>query len=259
MKFLATAFLALLLPLLLNAQKIDYKNNVISVDGKDIAKVNKIKMNFGLTNNFELYSLSGKKLIIATLASDFVPPRNDNSFFYYRFTFLTANQVGIFGLSKLGSEKSFVNLIASANIMADDDLNAQAVTELIATKSLNPRVVAEYHLVSRDINFPFTIKMDKTIEQQRKTVGSFKNVTIPGSGVASYEFSLPEGLIIAKVSFTGGNNAQNFEVYTAKDNFKRLLPLPTNEKIIISSETPEDVNYFALKRFIQWLIDHKYM
>jgi len=81
MKKLVVLLMAVLAIGQASAQKIDYKNNVISVDGKDLAKVNRIKKNFGLTSNFELYSLSGKKLITAEIATDFVAPDNDNSFF----------------------------------------------------------------------------------------------------------------------------------------------------------------------------------
>ena len=239
------------------AQKIDYKNNVISVDGKDLARVNKIKTNFGLTSNFELYSLSGKKLIIAVLATDFVPPQGDNSFFYYRFTFLTANQVAVFPISRLGAEKSFAKLIGTANIIANDDLDAEKVTEFIAYKSMNPPVAADYTVVARDRNWPIMLKEDKSIEQNEKLIGRFKDVST-GTDVDSYEFSLPNGLTVVKISFTGGNNAQNFEVYTVKDNQRRAVPIPTKEKVIMASTTA-DRNEIALGRILQWMVAKGYL
>ncbi|MDO3625320.1 hypothetical protein [Mucilaginibacter sp. BT774] len=239
------------------AQKIDYKNNIISVDGKELARVNKIKTNFGLTGNFELYSLSVKKLIIATLATDFVPPNGDNSFYYYRFTFLTANQVGIFPIAKLWSEKSFAKLIGGANIITDDDLNSAKVTEFIAYKSMNPRVAADYTVVQRSLIFPIVLKEDQTIEQERKLIGRFKDLGSV-SDVDSYDFSLPNGLTVVKVSFTGGNNAQNFEVYTVKDNDRRIVSLPTKDKVIMAS-TPANRNEIALGRILRWMVAKGYL
>jgi hypothetical protein len=148
-----------------------------------------------------------------------VPPSGDNSFYYYRFTFLTANQVAIFPISRLGSEKSFAKLIGAANIITDDDLNTAKVTEFIAYKSMNPTVAADYIVVQRSHIYPIVLKEDQIIEQERKLIGWFKDL---GSvtDVDSYQFSLPNGLTVVKASFTGGNNAQNFEVYTVKDNQK---------------------------------------
>jgi hypothetical protein len=239
------------------AQKVDYKNNIVNVDGKDIVKINTISQNFGLTKNFEVFSLSGKKLIIATLAEDFVLPSNDNSFFYYRLTFLTADQVGIFAVNKLGAEKSFAKLIGSANIITNDELDAPLVREFIASKSKNPRIAADYTLVNRSTIYPIVLNEDKTIMQEKKMVGRFKDITAKANS-DSYEFSLPNGLTVVKVSFTGGNNAQNFEVYTVKDNFKRVVPLPTNEKVILAS-TPADRNEIALGRILKWMVFNRYL
>jgi len=257
MKPLTFLFLALFTCGIAGAQKIDYKNNIISVDGKDLARVNRIKTNFGLTSNFELFSLSGKKLIIATLATDFVPPNGDNSFFYYRFTFLTASQVAIFPISRLGAEKSFVKLIGAANIISNDDLNSQMVTEFIAYKSMNPTVAADYSLVRRSHIYPIVLKEDKTIEQEGKLIGRFKDVS-SGSDLDSYEFSLPNGLTVVKISFTGGNNAQNFEVFTVKDNQRRIVPIPTRDRVMLAS-TPADRNEIALGRILKWMVAKEYM
>jgi len=257
MKKLAMLFIAVAIVGHAFAQKIDYKNNIINVDGKELARVNKIKTNFGLTGNFELYSLSGKKLIIAVLATDFVPPNGDNSFFYYRFTFLTANQVAVFPISRLGAEKSFAKLIGAANIIANDDLDAEKVTEFIAYKSMNPPVAADYTVESRDRGWPIVLKEDKTIEQGQKLIGRFKDVST-STDIDSYEFSLPNGLTVVKISFTGGNNAQNFEVYTVKDNQRRVVPIPTKDKVFLAS-TPEDRNQIALGRILKWMVSKDYL
>src|SRR5689334_20753634 len=90
-----------------HAQDVDYKKGMIIVDGKDYAKIEVKKENFGLTKSFEVFTLSGKKIIIAVIATEFEQDPNDNSYLFYRLTFTTANQVGIFKVSSLGPEKSF--------------------------------------------------------------------------------------------------------------------------------------------------------
>lgn len=90
MKQLIIILLSVLVSGDLLAQKIDYKSGLLPVDGKDLDKLVKIKDkgDFGLTSTYELQSMSGETLIIARLATNFVPDRNDNSAFYYQFTFL---------------------------------------------------------------------------------------------------------------------------------------------------------------------------
>ncbi len=73
-----------------------------------------------------------------------------------------------------------------------------------------------------------------------------------------YEFALPSGVVVAKVSFTGGNNAQNMELFTAKDNLKRTVPIPQQDKIL-AADTSIDKNYFTLKRIVKWLVDNQYL
>src|SRR5215203_2180715 len=91
----------------IQAQKVEYKSGMIKVDGKDWAKMTVEKKNFGLTKNFEVFSLSGQKIVIAAPATEFEQDKSDNSILYYRVTFLTASQVGIFKVQSLGQEKSF--------------------------------------------------------------------------------------------------------------------------------------------------------
>ncbi|MGZ3766396.1 MAG: hypothetical protein ACXVA2_17135 [Mucilaginibacter sp.] len=167
MKHLLTLLVVLFTIGAANAQKVDYKNNVISVDGKEQAKVNKIKDkgNFGLTSTFEIYSLSGKKLIIAAITTEFNANTNDNMVYYYRLTFLTTDQVGIFNISKLSAEKSLVKLLGGGNIFANDDVDPAKVKELIALKGQTPEVKIDYTLVSRSRIFPIVLKEDKTIQQ----------------------------------------------------------------------------------------------
>jgi hypothetical protein len=263
MKYLYTLLTMVFTIGVVSAQKIDYKNNIISVDGKEIAKVNKIKDHetFGLTSTFELYSMSGKKLVIAAYASEYDRDHSTNMTFYYRFTFLTTNQVGIFSISKLGGEKSFAKLIGAAGVIVNDDLDAAKVKEFIAMKGKDPAITVasdDYVLERRDKAWPVKLKTDKTIEQAQSTIGGFKDVSNPADGYDTYQISLPSGIVAAKLSFTGGNNAQAFDVVTMKDQIRRQVKIPTNERVMLAS-ADEDRNQIALLRIIKWLVTNNYL
>lgn len=239
------------------AQDVEYKKGMIKVDGEDYLRLEVKKENFGLTKSFEVYSLSDKKIIIAAVATEFEQDKRDNSYMFYRLTFLTSNQIGIFKIPSLSQEKGFAKLIGGSGIMAKDTTNDAKVREFIAAKGASPRIAVDYTIVSRDRAWPIDILKDKTIQQNSKIIGSFKNMGFYNER-DSYEFLLPSGVVIAKLSFTGGNNAQNFEVFTAKDNLKRLALIPTSDKIILA-DASIDKNQFALKRIVKWLVDNQYL
>lgn len=239
------------------SQDVDYKKGLIVVDGKDYAKLEVTKQNFGLTKSFEVFSMSGQKLIIAVVATEFEQDKNDNSYLFYRLTFLTANQVGIFKIAALGQEKSFAKLIGTSGIIINDKVDETKVKEFIASKSVTPRIAVDYTPVNRNRAWPIDIKLDHTIEQNSKIIGTFKN-TGSSNGVDFYEIALPSGVTIAKFSFTGGNNAQNMEMFTAKDNYKRVVPIPQADKIL-AADASIDKNQFTLKRIVKWLVDGQYL
>lgn len=257
-KALCTLIILLTLSTSLFAQSVSYKSGVLNVDGKDIAKVVKLKGGFAQPANYELYSMSGEKLIIAAMATDFPPDPNNNSYFYYRFSFLTTSQVGLFTLSILSTEKSFAKLVGESGIIVDDKLNEAKVNEFIALKSKSPVVQAEYHLARRNMMFPVRIK-DRTIIQGRDSIGRFKNISSGPEG-DTYEFSLNEGLVIAKVSFVGGNNATKFIINTKKDNLTMVYTIPTDgtDKVYARSENIDQYEA-TVKRIAKWLVDHKYL
>jgi hypothetical protein len=240
-----------------SAQDVDYKKGMIQVYGKDYARVEVTKQNFGLTKLFDVFSLSGEKIIIAVPATEFEQDKNDNSYLFYRFTFLTANQVGIFKIQSLGQEKSFAKLIGNSGILTNDKIDENKVKQLIASKGASPRIAIDYTLVARNKAWPVSVQADKNIEQNSKVIGSFRP-TGTANGQDYYEFLLPSGIVLAKVSFTGGNNAQNMEVFTAKDNFKRTTPIPQQEKIVLA-DASIDKNQFAIKRIAKWLVDNQYL
>ena len=239
------------------AQKVDYKKNIISVDKTEIAKVEVQKENFGLTKNFVLHSMNGEKLIIAVLSTEYESDRNDNTSMYYRFTFLPTDQVGIFKLPTIGSEKRFARLIGSNQIVQGNTLNAENVAELIASQGVTPRTVVNYTLVVRNKDWPIEFLENGSITQGGEEIGFF-TPTENHSGQDSYEFFLPEGIMIAQVSFAGGNNAQNFELFTPRDSRRRIVNLPQNEKVNFHASTI-DSNALMLKRITAWLVEHGYL
>jgi hypothetical protein len=243
--------------LYIKAQDVEYKKGVVTVDGAEYVKIDVKKQNFGLTKSFEVFSMSGTKIIIAAVATEFEQDKKDNSYLYYRLTFLTSNQVGIFKIPALGQEKGFAKLIGNSGIMVKDTTNDAKVKEFIAAKSASPTIAMDYTTVDRNKAWPIDLKQDKNIEQNAKIIGSFKP-TGSSNELDYYEFLLPTGIVVAKISFTGGNNAQNFELFTAKDNLKRVVPIATKEVIKISANTV-DKNLHTLKRIVKWLVDNQYL
>ncbi len=239
------------------AQKVDYKKGIISVDKKEVAKVEVEKENFGLTKNFNLLSLDGEKLAIAVMSTEYESDASDNTTVYYKVTFLPTNQTAIFKLSVLGTEKGFAKLIGSSGIIESDGLNADKVKEFIASKGVNPKVAVNYTLVNRSKNWPIHLTAEKRITQNDKEIGFFVPKGSSKTG-DSYEYFLPSGILVAKVSFAGGNNAQNFLLFTPKDNQNRTVAIPQAEKVkFLASDV--DPNYLTLKRITSWLVENNYL
>jgi hypothetical protein len=191
------------------------------------------------------------------LSTGFEGDKNDNTSMYYRFTFLPTNQVGIFKLSTLGMEKGFVNLIGKGGIIEGNSLNEGKVTELIASKGVTPRTAVNYSLVSRNKNWPIELKENKSIEQGGEKIGFFKSTGSSG-GQDSYEFYIPDGVMVAKISFAGGNNAQNFELFTAKDKVRKIVSIPQKDNVKFLSSAV-DPNALTLKRITAWLVQNNYL
>lgn len=257
MKYLSTLFITTAIAINAQAQKVELKKGTVFVDDQPYVSLEVKKQNFGLTKSFEVFSMSGKKLIIAAPATEFESDKNDNTYLFYRLTFLTSDQVGIFKVASLGQEKSFAKLIGQSGIVKGDATDDNKVKEFIASRGASPSIAVDYTMVPRSRNWPISLKEDKTIEQNSTIIGQFKPTgTIREQDY--YEFSLPSGVIIAKISFAGGNNAQNMEVFTAKDNLKRVVPMKDDHKIIVA-DASIDKNQFMLKRVVKWLVDNQYL
>jgi len=240
------------------AQKVDVNKGVITVDGKEWAKLTVQKGNFGLTKTFEVFSLAGEKMIIAAPATEFEQDKSDNSVMYYRLTFLTSDQVGIFKLAALSQEKSFLKLITGGEILGADGKTIDSkVKELIAMRGASPTIAVDYTLVARNRSWPVRLQTDKNVEQDGKIIGHFAARGYY-HGFSNYDFMFPSGFVIAKVYSTGCNNAQNFELFTAKDNLKRVVPIPQKENIMVAS-TETDKFQFTLNRIAKWLVSNSYL
>ncbi|MNK55527.1 hypothetical protein D3C87_745400 [compost metagenome] len=260
MKKLILLMLPLFSAAILFAQKSEYVDGILSIDGKEVAKITKIKdsENMGLTSTFEVSSMSGEKLIIAAYAGEFEQDPNNNMDHFYRLTFLTANQIGIFSLSKLGTEKSFAKLLGKSLIFSGEGVDEKKVQEFIAKKGKAPKIAMDYTLVGRNKSWPINLKEDKNIEQDSKVIGSFRDISIKSTGNDTYEFKIPSGVTIAKATFTGGNNAQNCEMHTMKDNLRRVVPIASADNVKFSASAI-DRNQLVLERIVKWLVANQYL
>jgi hypothetical protein len=206
--------------------------------------------------------MTDKKLIIAALASEFQEDRNNNTMYYYKVTFLTADQTGIFEVSKFGPEKSFVKLIGGSGVFVNDDVDPEKVKEFIALKGKMPSArrstESQYTLITRSRGWPIKLEDDKTITQNGKVIGNFKPISPMIAGYDSYEISLPTEVVVAVVSFKGGNNAQDFDVTTQKDGIRRIQNIPTRDRVALASASA-DKNEIALKRLVEWLVNKNYL
>ena len=76
-------------------------------------------------------------------------------------------------------------------------------------KGANPRIAVDYTTVNRNRAWPIELFKGGNIEQNGKIIGQF----VPrGSmnGMDYYDFTLPSGVIVAKIGFTGENFAQKW-------------------------------------------------
>ena len=244
----------------LQAQKAGYKDNKILIDDKAIATIKSMdsKGTMGMVNDFEIYNMQNELLIVAAYASEFPENQNDNMSYYYKLSFVGLDKEGYFKLSKLGTEKSLAKLIGNGGIIKNDKLDNDALFTFIARNGKTPPAAkVEYVLVQRDRSWPLDFREPGNIEQQSKLIGNYRDVTPKGSNVDYYEFSLPGGLMVAKVNFKEGNDSQVCEITTMKDNVKRAVPTPSQERNV--KVLMGDRNLEVVKRITKWLVDNRYL
>lgn len=241
----------------ISAQDVEYKKGKILVDGEEYLTMEVIKMNFGLTKNFEVFTTTGVKVATAEVnATKYESDKSDNSFLYYDVVFFPSQQKAVFKVASLGQEKSFAQLIGSSGILVNNKPDDAKIQAFIARRSVTPKLFVDYTPVPRSRTWPIEIKADRQITQESKVIGYFTASYADGNGRDSYQIYLPTGVRLADLSFFGGNNAQEFELFTYKDKYKRLVSIAQKDKILAADQSI-DKNYFTLKRIVKWLVDNQ--
>lgn len=244
----------------LQAQKVSYKDNQILIDDQPIASIKSMDSEgtMGIVNDFEIYNMQNQLLIIAAYDSDYPENKNDNMSYHYKLSFVGLDKDGYFKLSKLGTAKSLAKLIGNGGIIKNDMLDNDALFTFIAKNGkAAPAAKVEYVMVQRDRTWPLDFREPGAVEQQSKLIGNYRDVTPSGSNVDYYEFSLPGGLVVAKVNFKEGNDSQVCEITTMKDNLKRAVPTPSKERNV--KVLMGDRNLEVVKRISKWLVDNRYL
>ncbi|MFM7672499.1 MAG: hypothetical protein ACKO6Q_07925 [Bacteroidota bacterium] len=249
--------LALWVCAMAQAQEIDYKKGKILVDGQEYLTLEVIKMNFGLTKNFEVFTPGGVKVATAEVnATKYESDKNDNSFLYYDVVFLPSQQKAVFKIASMGQEKSFAQLMGSSGILVNNKPDDAKIQAFITRRGVTPKLYVDYTPVSRSRSWPIEIKADRQITQESKPIGYFTASYADENGRDSYQIYLPTGVRVADLSFIGGNNAQDFDLYTYKDKYKRLVGIPQKDRILAADQSV-DKNYQTLKRVVKWLVDNQ--
>jgi hypothetical protein len=126
---------------LLFAQEVEYKKGKILVDGEEYLTLEVIKMNFGLTKNFEVFTPGGIKVATAEVnATKYESDKNDNSFLYYDVVFFPSKQAAVFKVASLGQEKSFAQLIGSSGILVNNKPDDAKIQAFIARRGVTPKL-----------------------------------------------------------------------------------------------------------------------
>lgn len=242
---------------LLEAQEVEYKKGKILVDGQEYLTLEVIKMNFGLTKNFEVFTPGGVKVATAEVnATKYESDKDDNSFLYYDVVFYPSQLKAVFKVASMGQEKSFAQLMGGSGILVNNKPDEAKVQAFIARRAVTPKLYVDYTPIARNRAWPFEIKSDRQITQESKLIGYFTASYADGNGRDSYQFYLPSGVRLADLSFVGGNNAQEFDLFTHKDKNRRIVAIPQKDKILAADQSI-DKNYLTLKRVVKWLVDNQ--
>ncbi|MEL6674154.1 MAG: hypothetical protein AAFR61_18255 [Bacteroidota bacterium] len=236
----------------LSAQKVKVKNGLLTVDGKETARIKATtnKELLGLVKDYKINNMAGDLLFEAVYSDLFPEDPNDNTIYYFEFSF-PERDPAYFKLGKLGTIRSLGNLIGKNGLIKDGALDMAAVDALIRKKGKTPPVTADYSMASRNRSWPVEMREKGKIEQNGVLIASYRQ-----QGDA-YHFFLPQGTLAATVRFSGGNNATNFLVETFKDKQKRNVQRPAEGTIKAAAAI--DPNYFALKRIVPWLVENNYL
>jgi hypothetical protein len=239
-------------------QKVSVKNGELSIDNKVVALIQaeKNKEMMGLVKDFTVTNPAGELLFIAEYSSEIPEDPNDNLYYYFKFTFPALEEVAWLPVNKMGAEKSVGNLVGKNGLIRDGAIDADALGKLVAKKGKVPEVKEDYTMATRNRAFPVEIREVGKIQQAGELISNYTDKgTIGGSDV--YDFYLPSGVLAARVSFSGGNNAPTAVFETMKDKQKRSVNLNVQEKA--SFVAAIDRNYLTIKRIANWLVENKYI
>lgn len=251
--------ISLVLTIPLNSQSVKVKNGVILVDKSPYAKIiaEKVEGSMGLLKDYTVTNMNGD-LIYTAVYSKLIPEDPNNSdIYYFQFKFEGIAQPAYLGVSKLSTEKSVAKVIGKNTLLKNGELNIDKTLALIEKKGVEPPENTSYELVARDKNWPIEMRKVGEIEQNGKLIGSYKDMGSLSGGADIYEFFHPSGAQIARVTFEGGNNATTFLVDTFKDGKKHTARVDSDG--YIQAVAAIDRNYYAIKRFIPWLIGNNYL
>ncbi len=257
MKKLLPLALLLLIFSTLSAQKVDYKEGLVSVDKQPVARITGTKNAAlaSLVKDYAVTNLEGKQLFTA-IYSDLIPEDpNDNLSFYFEFRFEGLETPAYLPVSKLGGDKTIANHIGNFGLVKNQELDLYAVRALILKKGKTPPYRLKYTMVTRNRQFPIEIREAGQISQASTVVGLFKDQGTQ-SGLDTYAFQVPDGTTIAIATFAGGNNASNVKIKTLLDNVDHNISTAGDP---IQQIAAIDRNYFIVKKIAKWLVDSGYL
>ncbi|MCB9235824.1 MAG: hypothetical protein H6581_29520 [Bacteroidia bacterium] len=257
MKRTLVLLLSLAVTVSLFSQSVKLKDGVVLVDNASVAKIESVKNpDLMLVKDFTVKNMKDEVLFTAKW-SDAIPENpNDNTIYYYEFSFVNPAEKAWLPLAKLGTDKSLANLIGKNNLIKANAINAAALKTLISKKGKTPPPRTDYPMVERNRSWPVEIREAGKIQQQSTEVANFTDKGTVG-GMDVYEFRVPTGELAAIIKFSGGNNATSFFAETPKDGLKRNVALKRDGTV--NQIAAVDRNYFTLKLLAQWLVDNKYI
>ncbi|TAE46930.1 MAG: hypothetical protein EAZ89_19065 [Bacteroidetes bacterium] len=238
------------LPCLLPAQKVEYKDGLVTVDKLPVAKISSEKSALPLVRDYKATNMAGKLLFTAVYSDRIPEDPNNNTVFYYEFRFEGRTAPAYLPVSKLGAEKSIANLIGNFGLVVKDSLSLKAVQALVDKKGKTPVYRADYTQAARNRQFPIELKEAGKLTQAGVLISTFTDLGNQG-GLDVYNFFLPNGTLAATVRFSGGNAATSMEVKNYATGATLTAPLAGEKTTQIAAT---DRNYFTIKRVAAWLV-----
>jgi hypothetical protein len=108
-------------------------------------------MNFGLTKNFEVFTMDDVKIATAEVnATKYEADKDDNSFLYYDIVFFPSQLKAVFKVASLGQEKSFAQLMGASGILVNNKPDESKIKAFIANSAAKPKLFVDYSPVARN-------------------------------------------------------------------------------------------------------------